>query len=86
MTTSILNLTNSKDIVANSISLKGPDGSIVDITTLFATQDQLSSTGGGLDTQLTNYPTFADLTSTMANYETIANHNASLAIAYQHQQ
>ena len=66
MTTRILNLTNSTDLVANSISLIGPDGSSVDITDLFATQEQL--VGGNI--QLANYATNASVANSISSFIT----------------
>jgi hypothetical protein len=65
---SSLNLTNSTDLVANSIKLKGPDGSLVDITNLFATQSQLNGINGNID--LSNYPTKAALTNSISMFIT----------------
>ena len=66
MTSNFLNLTNSIDLMANSIALRKPDGSIVDITNLFATQDQLNNT------TISGFITNTALTSTLSNYATLS--------------
>ena len=87
MNTSSLNLTNSIDLIANSIKLKEPDGTIVDITDLFATQDQLSGNGsnnGGFVTlfNLNNfilpaYTTQTDVSNSLLNYTPLGLGNAN---------
>ena len=66
MAYNFLNLTNSIDLLANSIALRKPDGSIVDITNLFATQDQLNNT------TISGFITNTALTSTLSNYATLS--------------
>jgi hypothetical protein len=79
MTSNFLNLTNSFDLVANSIALREPDGSIVDITNLFATQDQLNNTTISGNLNLANYPTRTDLSNTLINYPTNTNLTNSIS-------
>ena len=66
MAYNFLNLTNSIDLLANSIALRKPDGSIVDITNLFATQDQLNNT------TISGFITNTALMSTLSNYATLS--------------
>lgn len=79
MTYNFLNLTNSIDLMANSIALRKPDGSIVDITNLFATKEQLNNTTISGNLNLANYPTRTDLSNTLINYPTNTNLTNSIS-------
>ena len=79
MTSNFLNLTNSIDLIANSIALRKPDGSIADITNLFATQDQLNNSTISGNLTLANYPTRTDLSNTLINYPTKINLTNSIS-------
>ena len=65
MTSKSLNLTNSIDLVANSIALREPDGSTVDITNLFATQSQVNGATISGNLNLANYATQTDLSNNL---------------------
>ena len=86
MTSNSLNLKNSIDLVANSISLRGPDGSPVDITNLFATQSQLNSATISSNINLAKYPTNTALTNSISSFITnsttgLINYPSSASLA-----